>query len=223
MPIKFFIKLVIFAIFIFCILWINHMFLDLNAQEIRYWVLSYGWWAPIVFITLFAFRPFVFFPASILAIAGGLSFGAILGPIVTYIGSLSGAIISFLAVRKIGGEKIHKRWKGKGETLQRKIEENGFKYVLVLRIIPVINFDFVSYLSGLSRIEFKKYLGATMIGIIPGTIVFNLIGATFVVADLQMVMVTGTVFILAIIMIFLIRRKVLKGKWSFDMLTDEKI
>ncbi|UTR09725.1 TVP38/TMEM64 family protein [Evansella sp. LMS18] len=223
MPKKLLIKLALFAAIILLLLWINQSYLRLHPEEIQERMLSLGWWAPFVFILIFALRPFVLFPASILAIAGGLSFGPFLGPLVTYIGSLSGAALSFLAVRKAGKSVVQRNWKGKGEKIQRRIEKNGFFYILALRLIPVINFDFVSYLSGLSRVRFSKYIGATMVGIIPGTLAFNLLGATFADLEWPLILLTALMFIIAFTVPVIIRKRMEKKNVPIDLLPDEQL
>lgn len=47
------------------------------------------------------------------------------------------------------------------------IEEKGFTFILVGRILPFIPFDAVSYAAGLTRIRFKDFMWATFIGTIP--------------------------------------------------------
>ncbi|MFA9560267.1 TVP38/TMEM64 family protein [Evansella sp. AB-rgal1] len=216
MPSK--IKILVFLCIIILLLWLNHSYLQFNPVDIQRTVLSFGWLAPIVFIVMLTIRPFILFPASLFGIAGGLSFGPLLGPIVTYIGSLIGASISFLVVRKFGDGIVQKQWRGKGEIIQNKIEENSFYYVLTLRILPIINFDLISYLSGLSRIEYRHYILATMIGIIPGTLAFNFFGASFVHADWGMIAITIFMFLFAFMIPYLIRKKLEKKNISIDFL-----
>ncbi|PYZ95093.1 TVP38/TMEM64 family protein [Salipaludibacillus keqinensis] len=223
MPKKLLIKIISFALLIGLLLYINQAHVDLHPEQIQFAVLSFGIWAPLIFILIFSLRPFVLFPASILAIAGGLSFGPILGPIVTYIGSLAGAILSFFLIRKLGTNFQQKKWRGRGELIQKKIEENGFFYVMALRIIPVINFDFVTYLSALSRIPFKRYLLATMVGVIPGTLAFNFLGASFVELNATMLIITGAMFLIAFSIPVMIRKIMKKKNMDIDLLPDEKL
>ncbi|RKL69352.1 TVP38/TMEM64 family protein [Salipaludibacillus neizhouensis] len=223
MPFKLIIKILVFLILIGSLLYFNFAYIDINPDHIQVLMQSFGIWAPLVFIGIFTIRPFVLFPASILAIAGGLSFGPFIGPLVTYIGSLSGAAVSFLVFRKLGANLRKKNWNGKGSDLQLKIEENGFFYIMALRIIPVINFDFVSYLSALSRIKFRKYFGATMVGIIPGTLAFNFLGASFVDLNLTMILITSGLFIVAFSIPIIIRRIMKKKNIDIDLLPDEKL
>ncbi|UTR14843.1 TVP38/TMEM64 family protein [Salipaludibacillus sp. LMS25] len=223
MPTKLLLKIVAVLTLIGILIYFNNTHLKLHPDQIQRTVLSFGIWAPIMFIIIFSLRPFVLFPSSVLAIAGGLSFGPVLGPLVTYVGSLSGAIVSFLVVRKLGGRLNQKEWQGRGKSLQKNIESNGFYYVMALRIIPVINFDFVSYLSALSRISFYKYVGATMLGIIPGTLAFNLLGASFVDLSLHMILLTTFMFIVALAIPIIIRKVMKKKNIDIDLLPDEHL
>lgn len=221
MPTKLLLKIFAFILVIGSIIYINQTYIDFDPEQIQRVILSFGLWAPLIFIMIFSLRPFVLFPSSILAIAGGLSFGPLLGPVITYIGSLSGALLSFLVIRYFGKNIRGKKWQGKGNYLQEKIEENGFLYVVALRIIPVVNFDFVSYLAAISRISFQKYIAATILGIIPGTLAFNFLGASFVDLNARMMMITGALFLIAFSIPIGIRR-IMKKK-NIDILPYKKI
>ena len=48
--------------------------------------------------------------------------------------------------------------------------------VFLLRLIPLIPFDAISYGAGLSKIRYMDFLGATCIGILPGVLVYSNIG-----------------------------------------------
>jgi uncharacterized membrane protein YdjX (TVP38/TMEM64 family) len=56
------------------------------------------------------------------------------------------------------------------------LEEHGTLAVFVLRLIPLVSFDAVSYAVGLSGLSFWKFLLATALGMIPGTFVFVYLG-----------------------------------------------
>ena len=57
------------------------------------------------------------------------------------------------------------------------INSKGFFVVLMLRLIPLFPFDIISYGAGLTSIKYKDFLLATIIGTIPGILVFTNIGA----------------------------------------------
>lgn len=223
MPWKLLMKLMLFALIAGLFYVFFEHFSTMGPEQIQTFMLSFGIIAPLVFILLFALRPFVLFPASIMAMAGGLSFGPIIGPAVTYIGSLAGAALSFFVMRKVGHKIRAKKWSGRGEIIQQNIEKNGFFYITALRIIPVINFDFLSYLSALSRIKFHIYFRATMVGIIPGTLAFNFLGASIVDLSPTMISMTAATFLIAFTIPVLIRKKMKQKNMDIDLLPDEQL
>lgn len=57
------------------------------------------------------------------------------------------------------------------------LEQNGLKIMLLLRLSPLIPFNALDYISGVTSISFRDYALA-LIGILPGTIMFCMVGAT---------------------------------------------
>ncbi|PTL40318.1 TVP38/TMEM64 family protein [Alkalicoccus saliphilus] len=223
MNLRFVLKAVLFGGIIGLLIYINQEYLNVEAEEIQEFLLSFGLLAPVVFVIIYTIRPFFLFPSSMLAVAGGLAFGPFIGPAATYAGSLSGAVISFLVIRKLGGsKKLASGSTGSQNLIRRRIEDNGFFYIVSLRIIPVINFDLVSYLSAVSRIRFKTYIAATSVGIIPGTIAFNLLGAS--IADLSpgLIAVTAAVFAVALAIPVVVRKMLQKRNLSMDDVTRKQ-
>lgn len=57
------------------------------------------------------------------------------------------------------------------------LEGNGFKIMLLLRLSPLIPFNVLDYISGVTAVSLPKY-SLALIGILPGTVTFCYIGAT---------------------------------------------
>lgn len=134
-----------------------------------------GVWAPIVYIILYAIRPIIFFPASVLTIVSGILFGPIWGTIYTIIGSNVSASVAF-GIGRYFGQGVVKTLNNKFvQKLNIKAEVNGFLTVLILRLVYV-PFDMVNYGCGVSRIRYRDYAPATLIGMLGGTLTFVLIG-----------------------------------------------
>jgi uncharacterized membrane protein YdjX (TVP38/TMEM64 family) len=202
-----FVKIVAILLFVIALLlWINQRYLHLTPQIIRDWILSFGWMAPPLYILLFTFRPFVLFPVTILSLTGGLAFGALWGSIFTIIGATLGALLSFLVSRYFGKKLVNKQWTGKWSKLEKRLEAQGFFYILLIRLIPFISFDLISYAAGLSKIRILPYLLGTVIGIIPITIAFNFLGSSFMKGSINTIFV-AILMIAAVVAIPLIFRK----------------
>lgn len=151
--------------------------MNINVNDIQYYVSSFDKLAPMVYIIMFALVPLTLFPDSILAIGGGLIFGLGKGYIYTLIGALIGASLSFYISRKLGRNFVKKLTKEKLDNIEEMINSKGFFVVLILRLIPLFPFDIISYGAGLTSIKYKDFLIATIIGTIPGILVFTNIGA----------------------------------------------
>ncbi|MDU6114483.1 MAG: TVP38/TMEM64 family protein [Paeniclostridium sordellii] len=151
--------------------------MNIGVEDIQDYVSSFGRLAPLVYIIMFALVPLTLFPDSILAIGGGVVFGLFKGYIYTLIGALIGATISFYISRKLGRAFVKKLTKEKLDNIEELINSKGFFIVLILRLVPLFPFDIISYGSGLTSIKYKDFLLATIIGTIPGILVFTNIGA----------------------------------------------
>ena len=96
----------------------------------------------------------------------------------------------------------------KTEKLQSVLEKNGFTVVLVLRLIPLFNFDLISYAAGLSKVKKSHFLIATVIGIIPGTFAYNFLGASTVSDNSGKFILALIIFAVAIIVPVLFRKRI---------------
>lgn len=192
------------------LIWFSRTYLDFRVNDIRDWILSFGVLAPIVYIVIYTIRPLIFFPASVLSIAGGLAFGSLFGTIYTVLGATSGAVLSFVVARTLGKSIANKDWQGKGRKLQEQLEKNGFFYVLFFRFVPLFNFDLISYSAGLSKVKFSSFLFGTLIGIIPGTFAYNFLGSSLVSGDPLVIASAVIVFLILSVIPILIRNKYAK-------------
>lgn len=147
-----------------------------DIYSTKTYINSFGMLAPVVYIIMFTLVPLTLFPDSILAISGGMVFGVFYGTIYTIIGAVCGATLSFYIARFLGKEIVDKLIDGRARWFEDGTEKRGFLIILILRLIPLVPFDIISYGAGLSKIKFKDFFAASIIGIIPGVIVFTNLG-----------------------------------------------
>jgi uncharacterized membrane protein YdjX (TVP38/TMEM64 family) len=141
-------------------------------EEIRGALRSLGPMGPLFFVMIYSLGPTVFFPSWVLTVAGGLAFGMVWGTVLSLIGATSGATIAFFVSRFLGRDFVGRILKGRYKALDDRIAEHGFEVIFFLRLIPLVPFDVLDYIAGVSRISVRNYLPATVLGIIPGTIVY---------------------------------------------------
>lgn len=203
------VKWLLLALAIGIAIWLSRSVFQIDANSIRNWILSFGIWAPIIYVIIYTVRPLIFFPASVLSIAGGLAFGAGLGTLYTIIGATLGALLSFSVARTLGTRLASGKWTGNAGKIQSQMEHNGFFYVLLFRLIPVINFDLISYVAALAKVRFGSFALATLIGIIPGTFAYNFLGSSFVSGNPKIIILAVAVFIVLTVVPIVIR-----NRWS---------
>lgn len=183
------------------------MLKNCNPHNIKNYISSFGILAPIIYIVMFTLVPLTFFPDAVLAVAGGMIFGLGLGTLYTIIGAVCGGTLSFFISRTFGRGLVEKLIKGKGEWFEDGIEKRGFLFIFILRLIPLVPFDVISYGAGLSKIKYKDFAFATSIGIIPGVLVYTNLGDKS--GNLFSAQFLGAVLILVLLIIFsyFIKRK----------------
>ncbi|HVA81769.1 MAG TPA: TVP38/TMEM64 family protein [Candidatus Binataceae bacterium] len=155
---------------------IAHMEWFSDPRLIKREVLEAGVWAPIVYMLMYAVGPSFLVPGAVMTIAGGLAFGTVWGSVYSLIGADAGAIIAFGAGRFLGRSFVERIVGPRFHAMLDRIARNGFVIILYLRFVPVIPYNALNLLAGASPITFRDYFWASMIGMVPGTILFAFLG-----------------------------------------------
>ncbi|OYX36755.1 MAG: hypothetical protein B7Y99_00340 [Caulobacterales bacterium 32-69-10] len=154
--------------------------LEAKRQDLQAAVVAHP--ARSVLIYMVAYMVMVAFSvpgAMIMTMAGGFLFGPWLGSASAVAGMTAGALIMFWVARSALGEIIRKRAKTGGliEKIQLGVKANAFTYLLVLRLIPAVPFWLCNIAAGFVPMPVRTYLAATVLGIIPSTVIYSSIGS----------------------------------------------
>ncbi|WP_143767118.1 TVP38/TMEM64 family protein [Methanocella conradii] len=149
-----------------------------TPSGIRDVVLSYGPLSAVAYIALHAMRPFTFLPVTPFTIAGGFIFGHAYGLLLAMLGTTSAAVITFAMSRYLFRDYVKKRLAGKYAGLDDRLNGQGILIVAAMRMVPVIPYDAVGYLAGVSSIGFVEYLLGTLLGELPGAFVLTMLGSS---------------------------------------------
>jgi len=183
------------------------MFTNCTPQSMKNYICSFGALAPVMYIFMFTVVPLTLFPDAILAVASGLIFGVWFGTIYTVIGAACGGTLSFFLSRLYGRGIVEKLAKGKIKWFDEGVEKRGFIFILILRFIPLIPFDVISYGAGLSKIKYKDFLLSTVIGVIPGVWVYTNLGDKSAHLFSTQFFEAVTILILLMIVSYFIKKK----------------
>jgi|GEM_PF-1884671 len=143
-------------------------FVSLDERRIGEWINEFGALGPIVYIALLAsaviFTPL---PSVPLNIAGGVAFGLLEGTLYTMIGGIIGATVNFHVARWLGRRFVERKLGAKAMAqIDALADRMGGKLIFFTRLIPLFNFDWVSYAAGLTQLTFKRYIIASIFGML---------------------------------------------------------
>jgi uncharacterized membrane protein YdjX (TVP38/TMEM64 family) len=142
---------------------------NLTPEYLRSWIGSFGVWAPFVYILLYAVNTVTLLPPiAILSLTAGLAFGKVVGFLALMAGAMLGTTATFFISRKLGRGFVEKRLQGKFKALDEKLEQKGFATVFFFRAVPLVPYEVLNYVPGLSKITFRDYFFGTLLGLIPG-------------------------------------------------------
>ncbi len=114
--------------------------------------------------------------ASALTVAGGLMFGYVAGTALALVAATIGATLIFLIARTSLGDFLAARAGPRMQRLRTGFQEEGFFYLLFLRLVPLFPFWLVNLAAALFGMRLVPYVAATAIGILPGTFVLSYFG-----------------------------------------------
>ncbi|MGB5748397.1 MAG: TVP38/TMEM64 family protein [Desulfobacterales bacterium] len=144
-----------------------------------------GFWAPLVFVIIYAAGVCLFLPGTLLTGLGAAIFGAYWGFVYVWFGAMIGSSAAFWIGRTLGREFAASLIGNRLKKYDDAIERNGFAAVLYLRLV-YFPFTPMNFGMGLTRVHFRDYFFGTALGIIVGTFIF-----TFFIGTLKAVWISG--------------------------------
>lgn len=132
-----------------------------------------------VFVLIYVVQTAFSLPgAAILSLAAGAIFGVLQGTLFVVSGATVGAILAFLVSRTLLRDWVVTKFGARMEGIDRGLRENGLSYLLFLRLVPAFPFFLVNLACGVTGLPLRTYALGTLIGIIPGSLVFVNAGAS---------------------------------------------
>ncbi|UYG17453.1 VTT domain-containing protein [Brachybacterium huguangmaarense] len=148
---------------------------DLSTLDER--IEGYGWAGVFVFIALYAVVALTPIPITIMAVAGGMAFGVLLGTPLSLIGVTLGSWGAYGAARGLGQKTVLKMLGGHAHVVESQLVGGGFYAVCTLRLAPGIPYWPVNYGAGAFGVPHRDFLAATILASAPGQLSLVAIGA----------------------------------------------
>jgi len=113
---------------------------------------------------------------AIMTISAGFLFGTVPAASFGVVGGTLGAACVFLAARTAFGEVLRAKAGPALKRMESGFRENAFSYMLFLRLIPLFPFWLVNLVPAFLGVSLRTYFLATLVGVIPGALVFASLG-----------------------------------------------
>lgn len=156
--------------------WKSEIALSEIPLILKHWLNDVGLYkAASIYILIYAVRPLILFPATLLTVASGLIFGPWLGTLFTIVGENASANLGFCLVRWFGRKTVEAYSTEWLSGWDEKLKQNGIITVMTMRLL-MLPFDAVNFGCGLTAIRHRDYAVGTFIGILPSLIGFVLLG-----------------------------------------------
>jgi uncharacterized membrane protein YdjX (TVP38/TMEM64 family) len=136
----------------------------------------FGRWAPILFVLVYTLGTVLFVPGAALTVVGGVLFGPLWGTIWNLTGATLGATLVFLIARYVGSDWVAGRAGERLARLIRGVEDEGWRFVAFVRLVPLFPFNLVNYAFGLTGIRLGEYSLVSFLCMAPGAIAFTYSG-----------------------------------------------
>ena len=133
------------------------------------WINGQGLYGPLLFIPAMALVVILLLPGVMFTTGAGFAFGVIEGSIAVVLGTTLGATGAFLLARYGISQRVEAMLQrhGRLKAISDRFASEGWKIVLLTRLVPFFPFKLSNYLFGMTRISLRGFVGGTLIGEIP--------------------------------------------------------
>lgn len=149
-----------------------------DDAKIEQWVGQYGFWGPFIIILAMVAQMFLLvIPTFLLMVVSVIAFGPVWGTLITLIAVLTASTIGYSIGAYLGPKTVGKLIGGKTEKkLREYVGRYGIWAVIIARIAPFLSNDAVSFVGGLVRMGYWKFIMATLAGITPLALLIAYLG-----------------------------------------------
>ncbi len=151
---------------------------ELNSANLELFIRGFGAQAAAVYFLAYLLSSPIPFLAPILAATGGLLFGPVWGTLLAVLSASATSLVPFLIARRLGRTWVQAKLRGtRLEDVFQRANRGGFRFVLLLRLVPVMPWELQNYVAGVSAVPVPTYLLATLLGSAPLSIALVILGA----------------------------------------------
>ena len=199
---------------------------DLGSSVNEAWidakVRGHGVNGALLFLLMGALFTAVGLPRQIIAFLGGYAFSVGLGTLIGALAALLGCMLSFAYARFFGQGLLRARLGGRAGRFDRFVHDHPFSMTILIRLLPVGSNLLTNLAAGISSIRATAFFSGTLLGYLPQTLVFALVGSGVHLAPVLKLSLAIALFLVSVAVgAYLYRRH--RGGASFDDAVEEAL
>lgn len=179
---------------------------DLSLQQLKTSIYGLGEMAPAVFIIVCIARGVIFLPCGLLSALAGMLFGPLPGTIFALCGLTAGSVATFWLARCYGTTWAKRVLGHRYDRYEGYISRDSFYSIFLMRVVPILPFDVVSCIAGVSRARTDKYIIATLLGALPGVSLYVFFGDSVRSMSLKKIAVSASLMAVFALLPFFCRQ-----------------
>lgn len=142
-------------------------------------VAGLGPWGPVIVGLVYVPAAVLLVPGSVLTLGAGFLFELHFAVLAVILGATAGSCAAFLVGRTFARGWVERRVAGNPTlaAVDEAVAREGFKIVLLTRLSAAIPYNLLNYFYGITRVGFWRYALATLVGMLPGTVMYCYLGS----------------------------------------------
>jgi len=149
-----------------------------NNQRISNWVDELDFWGPLFIVLAMVIQMFlIVIPSPLLMLVSVLAYGPWLGTLISVTAIFTASTVGYIVGKYLGKVTIARIVGNKKEKqIEFYVEKYGFWAVIITRLAPFLSNDAISFVGGILRMGYWKFIGATLAGILPLAVLIGYLG-----------------------------------------------
>ena len=149
----------------------------LDRTWVEHQVLGRGINGELLFLGTGALAVALGMPRQAVSFLSGYAFGVGWGTVLGVIATTAGCLVNFYYARWIGRDLVSGRFRERMRRIEDFIHDNTFNMTLLIRLLPAGSNLVTNLAAGVSGVRATPFVLASVLGYIPQTLVFALVGS----------------------------------------------
>ena len=175
----------------------THFGATLNQAWIDSQIRGKGISGELLFLGIASLATALALPRQIISYLGGYAFGFVLGTALAVLATTLGCLFSFFYARWFGQRLIAQRFGARVQRINDFLSWKPFFMSLLIRLLPVGNNLVTNLIAGVSKVHASSFVLGSMLGYVPQTMVFALVGSGVNVDPVLRIGLAVTLFLIS--------------------------